>query len=110
MPESEFKRYYKPNHYGNEARSAARVEAVRALTYITNGLCVVILVDAVLSWFMPGAEQFPRSITALITGPLYAPVHAVLGPGTTGRLDLAPLIYLVGLQAINGWIRKRRVP
>ena len=90
-------------------RPAVRVESVKALTYIIDGLCVVILVDAVMSWFMPGAEQFPRSITALITGPLYAPVHAVLDPGIARGLDLAPLIYLVGLQAINGWIGKRRV-
>ena len=82
---------------------------MKALSYIINGLCVVILTDAVLTWFIPTAEQFPRNITALITGPLYAPIHSVLSPGTTGRLDLAPLICLVGLQAINRSIRKRTV-
>lgn len=81
---------------------------MKALIYIINGLCVIILVDAVLSWFMPGTEQFPRSITALVTGPLYAPVHALLGPGTTGRFDLAPLVYLVVLQAINRSLMRKR--
>jgi uncharacterized protein YggT (Ycf19 family) len=81
---------------------------VKTLIYIINGLCVIILADAVLSWFIPGTEQFPRSITALITGPLYAPIHAVLGPGTTGGFDLAPLIYLVVLQAINRSLMRKR--
>ncbi len=80
---------------------------MKALIYIINGLCVVILLDAVLSWFMPGTAEFPRSLTALVTGPLYAPFYAVLPPGTTGRVDLAPLIYLVGLQAVNRSLSRR---
>jgi uncharacterized protein YggT (Ycf19 family) len=43
----------------------------------------------------------------MVTGPLYAPIHAVLNPKMTANIDLAPLILLVALQAIDRAIKKR---
>jgi uncharacterized protein YggT (Ycf19 family) len=83
------------------------LEIMRILSFVINALCLVILADAVLSWVFPATDVFPRSITTLITGPLYAPIHAVLNPKTTGNIDLAPLILLVGLQAVDRAIKKR---
>ena len=80
---------------------------MRILSLVINALCLVILADAVLSWVFPAPDAFPRSITSLITGPLYAPIHAVLDPKTTANIDLAPLILLVALQAIDRATKKR---
>ncbi len=79
---------------------------MRTVSTIINGLCLLILADAVMSWFMP-ETQFPRSLTVQVTGPLYAPIRSVLTPEVTGRIDFAPLIWLVGLQAFDRWLRKR---
>ena len=82
-------------------------ETMRILSFVINALCLVILADAVLSWVIPATDAFPRNITSLITGPLYAPIHAVLNPKMTGNIDLAPLVLLVALQAIDRAIKKR---
>ena len=80
---------------------------MRILSLVINAICLVILADAVLSWGIPATDAFPRSITSLITGPLYAPIHAVLSPKMTGNIDLAPLIVLIALQAIDRAVKKR---
>ena len=80
---------------------------MRILSILINGLCLVILADAVLSWVMPATDELPRSLTSLITGPLYTPIHAILNPAVTGNIDLAPLVWLIALQWLDRAIIKR---
>ncbi|MBN1653226.1 MAG: YggT family protein [Deltaproteobacteria bacterium] len=80
---------------------------MRILSILINALCLVILADAVLSWVIPATDAFPRNISSMITTPLYAPIHAVFSPKLTGNIDLAPLILLIALQAIDRAIKKR---
>jgi uncharacterized protein YggT (Ycf19 family) len=61
-------------------------------------------VDAVLSWFVP-ADRFPRALTQLLLGPVYRPIHALLGP-LTGPVDFAPLLVLGLLFALQLIVRK----
>jgi YggT family protein len=64
-------------------------------------LNLLIIVDALLSWVMPDKTQFPRSLTARLTDPLYAPVRAILSPEKTGGLDLSPLVLILLIQALQ---------
>ncbi|HEX2677153.1 MAG TPA: YggT family protein [Polyangiales bacterium] len=61
---------------------------------ILTVLQIIIVADALLSWFMP-PEQFPRSLTTRITVPLYAPIRAVLNPQVTGGFDFSPILVLL---------------
>jgi uncharacterized protein YggT (Ycf19 family) len=74
---------------------------VIVLLRVLDVLKWLVIIDAVLSWFVP-ADRFPRALTQLVLGPVYAPIHRVLG-GRTGSIDLAPLLLLAvvfGLQLI----------
>jgi uncharacterized protein YggT (Ycf19 family) len=77
--------------------------ALKVLTY-------VIIADAVFSWVFPSRERLPRSITARITDPLYAPIHRVLDPRKTGGIDLAPLVVLGLIQLISSVLARSFYP
>ena len=64
----------------------------------------LVIADAVLSWFVP-ADRFPRALTQLVLGPVYRPLHQLLGPHL-GPVDLAPLILLGVLFALQLLLRK----
>jgi uncharacterized protein YggT (Ycf19 family) len=59
---------------------------------------IVLVADALLSWFVPSKDQFPRSITSQIADPLCAPFRKLLGGDRMGGFDLSPLIVLLVLQ------------
>ena len=63
----------------------------------------LVIIDAVLSWFVP-ADQFPRSLTQLVLGPVYAPIHRM--GGYVGSIDLAPLLVLAVLFALQLMVRR----
>ncbi len=67
---------------------------------IVHVLSVIIFADVLLSWVVRSPQQFPRNYISQLTEPLYRPVHQVLDPRTTGGLDLAPLVWLIGLQVL----------
>jgi YggT family protein len=75
------------------------VLALRLLSYL-------IIADALLSWVQPSRERFPRKFTARITDPIYAPIHRILDPRKTGGLDLAPLVVLLGIQALSSLLSR----
>ncbi len=74
------------------------------LVLIIQGIRFIVLADVILSWVMRDPDQFPRSLTRQITGPLYAPIHAILDPRKTGGIDLSPLIVLLLLSALQHWL------
>jgi uncharacterized protein YggT (Ycf19 family) len=77
---------------------------VTLLLRVLDVLKWLVIIDAVLSWFV-AADRFPRSLTQLILAPVYAPIHHVLG-GRTGSIDLAPLLLLALLFALQLIVRK----
>ncbi len=70
------------------------------LTFL-NILTYVIIADAILSWLIPSPDRFPRNITSRITAPLYKPVHLILDPRKTGGIDLAPLVIIFAIRALE---------
>jgi uncharacterized protein YggT (Ycf19 family) len=80
---------------------------MKILWFILEGLKYLILVDVILSWFMPDKNQVPRNLVVRITDPLYAPVRELLSSVKTGNVDLSPLVILLGIFAVQYWIRKR---
>ena len=76
---------------------------MQALNAVINGLKVLIIADALLSWVMP-ENAFPRSLTKAILDPVYAPVRSLLRP-LTGSLDLSPLLALGLLYALQATLR-----
>lgn len=77
-----------------------------AIASILYALQLLILVDAILSWMM-GPEQFPRSLTARITDPLYAPIRAIIGPDKLGGFDVSPIVMLLLLRAMQSMLASR---
>lgn len=69
------------------------------VAFLLNGLAYIVLADALLSWIVPHADQFPRNITGPIVAPIYRPIRALIAPERIG-IDLSPLIAIVGLQLL----------
>jgi YggT family protein len=61
----------------------------------------IIIADALLSWFVPNADQFPRNMTSQIADPLCAPFRKLVGPERTGGFDLSPLITMMVLRLMR---------
>ena len=68
-------------------------------------LKLLIFVDVILSWTMQ-PDRFPRTLTAQITEPLYAPIRAVLKPEKMGGLDLSPMVLLFLIYAMEKMLRQ----
>ncbi len=61
---------------------------------------MIVVIDAISSWFVKDPGRFPRSLTGLITAPLYKPVHAVLKPEKMGGIDISPMVVILLLQGL----------
>ena len=70
---------------------------------LLQAITLFIFIDAVLSWLQP-PSAFPRSLTAAVTDPLYSPIRAIINPKMTGGLDFSPVIVLVLLQFLLGFL------
>jgi len=71
---------------------------------LLDAYSLVIIVSALLSWF-----PVPRNHPAVqfmnnMTEPVYAPIRRVLNPSQTGGLDLSPLIVLLAIQLLKGFL------
>ena len=60
-------------------------------------LSLVVIADALLSWFQ-GPDQMPRKMTRALTEPMYAPIHKVISPQMTGGIDFSPLFMIFFLN------------
>ncbi len=72
---------------------------------LIQGITILVFVDAIASWVV-GPDRFPRSITGLITEPLYRPIRAVLRPEKMGGFDLSPLVVIFALQGLQGLLMR----
>jgi uncharacterized protein YggT (Ycf19 family) len=66
----------------------------------------VVIADALLTWFVPNKDSFPRSITSQIADPLCAPFRALVGPERLGGLDLSPIAVILTLQVMHNMIAR----
>ena len=76
---------------------------------VIQGVTMIVIVDALSSWFV-SPDAFPRSITSLLTAPLYRPIRAVLPPEKMGGFDLSPLGVILALQALQGLLISQLPP
>ena len=73
---------------------------------LLQALEYVVIADALLSWFVPSKDSFPRSITSQIAEPLCAPFRALVGPDRLGGLDLSPIAVILTLQVMHNMIAR----
>lgn len=66
------------------------------LIHVLTAMKLLIVADAVFSWFMP-PDQPPRSWTLPLLDPIYTPLRRLLAP-MLEPIDLSPLILLAVLQ------------
>ena len=66
------------------------------LIHVLTAMKLLIIADAVFSWFMP-PDQAPRSWTLPLLAPIYTPLRRLLAP-MLEPIDLSPLILLALLQ------------
>jgi uncharacterized protein YggT (Ycf19 family) len=69
---------------------------VARLIQVLTAMKLLIVADAVFSWFMP-PDQPPRSWTLPLLDPIYTPLRRLLAP-MLEPIDLSPLILLAVLQ------------
>jgi len=79
---------------------------ISVLINVLSALRWLVIADAVLSWVMP-PDQAPRTFTKALLDPVYAPIRRALRP-LTGSVDLAPLVALAVLFALQLWLERKR--
>jgi YggT family protein len=72
------------------------------LPSLIQGVIALVIIDAVLSWFVRSPRDFPRSVTSTLTDPLYQPFRALLPPERTGGIDVSPMLLIFALQLLAG--------
>lgn len=65
---------------------------------LTGALTIVILVDVLISFFLPPYHAVRRTLDAVVN-PLLAPIRKVVPP--VGTLDFSPVILLVIVQLLG---------
>jgi uncharacterized protein YggT (Ycf19 family) len=73
--------------------------------HVLNGLKLLVVADALLSWGL-SPETFPRSLTKALLDPVYAPLREAIGDATA-PVDLSPLIALGVIFAIEMLLKKQ---
>ena len=79
---------------------------VELFLILLKALEFVVIADALLSWFVPSKESFPRSLTSQIADPLCAPFRALVGPERLGGMDLSPIAVIILLQVMGSMIAR----
>lgn len=76
--------------------------AVQLVAWIVQALQLIIVVDALLTWF-PNVDRRNPLVVALrrITEPIYRPIRRVIPPEKTGYIDISPIIAILGLYLIR---------
>lgn len=98
------KSLYRPR-LRNPKRGATGSRVVEFLRLLITGVSLIVIVDAISSWFIRDDKTFPRNLTVPLTDPLYRPVHLLLNPERTGGIDFAPMVVLFLLQAIGSALK-----
>ena len=80
--------------------------AVQLVAWILQALQLIIVVDALLTWF-PSVDRRNPLVVALrrITEPIYRPIRRVIPPEKTGYIDISPVIAIFGLYLIGMILR-----
>lgn len=76
------------------------MEIIRGLL---NAVIAIAIVDAVSSWFLP-LSDFPRSITAPLLAPIYAPIRDIIG-NSLGGLDISAILLVIVCQLIQSKLK-----
>ena len=63
---------------------------------------LIVFVAVILSWFQLPYDNPVVQIVNRLTEPLLQPIRRVLP--TMGRMDLSPIVLLVGLQMLKGFL------
>lgn len=78
------------------------------LNLIINIFLVAIIVSIVMSWLAPGIYSPATNIAREIAEPVLAPARRVLPP--LGGLDLSPMVTILGLFIIQGFVLGALLP
>lgn len=68
------------------------------ITTIANVLSLVIIVDTLLSWFLPPMHPI-RETLGRILQPIYAPIRRVIPP--LGMMDVTPIVLLLLIYVVE---------
>ena len=63
---------------------------------------LIVFVAVILSWFQLPYDNPVVQIVNRLTEPLLQPIRSVLP--TMGRMDFSPIVLLVGLQMLKGFL------
>ena len=69
------------------------------LQWLTTGLTVLILADALVSFVLDPFHPLRRNLDAILS-PFLSPIRRVLPP--TGMLDFSPFVLLILVQVVGG--------
>ena len=72
------------------------------LAQLLDVIIWLVIVDAVLSWFM-SADSFPKSFTTMMLEPIYRPIRNLVSVG--GGIDFSPIVLIVALNVVQAFVR-----
>jgi YggT family protein len=72
------------------------------LAQLLDVIIWLVIVDAVLSWFM-APDSFPKSLTTAMLEPIYRPIRNLVSFG--GGIDFSPIIVIVALNVVQAFVR-----
>lgn len=71
---------------------------IAVITTIANILSLIIIVDTLLSWFLPPFHPI-RETLGRILQPIYAPVRKIIPP--LGMMDITPIVLLLLIYVVE---------
>ena len=78
------------------------------LSWVVNIFLLAIFVTILMSWLAPGVYSPAANIAREIAEPVLAPARRVLPP--LGGLDLSPMVTILGLFIIQGFVLSALLP
>jgi YggT family protein len=68
------------------------------ITTIANILSLVIIVNAILSWFLPPLHPIRETLDRILQ-PIYTPIRKVIPP--LGMMDITPIVLLLLIYVVE---------
>ncbi len=68
------------------------------ITTIANILSLVIIVNAILSWFLPPLHPIRETLDRILQ-PIYTPIRKIIPP--LGMMDITPIVLLLLIYVVE---------
>jgi YggT family protein len=79
------------------------------LLYALQGLQIIVIVAALISWVNPDPRNPIVRFLYAVTEPLFRPFRRLIPPSRTGGIDLSPIFVLLAIYLISRFLARLAV-